>query len=194
MRSKIPKDIDIEDTIVGPLTGKQFLWLLGGGVSLLILYHIFDLSLFIVIAILVMGIVSAFAFFRPYNQSLVSFLGHILIYGTKGKRYIWKRGKKQFNPKNKNKEEEMEIIITKKEFPHQKVEHIANILDADGKQEMSDQQFFNSATQNKKSSSKNLMVQSKNVIKEETANTKGARLRNKERNQQLKREKDRESN
>lgn len=187
MRSKVPKDVTIEDTIVGPLTGKQFLWLLGGGVLLLILYHVFDLSLFIVVAMLVIGIVSAFAFYRPYNQSLVSFLGHIFIYGTKGKRYIWKRGRKQFNPKDKNKGEETEIIITKKEFPHQKVERIANILDADGEQKMSDQQFFNSATPNKESSSENLTVQSKNVTEEETVNAKGARLRNKNRNQQLER-------
>ena len=186
MRSKVPKDVTIEDTIVGPLTGKQFLWLLGGGVLLLILYHVFDFSLFIIVAILVIGIVSAFAFYRPYNQSLVSFLGHIIIYGTKGKQYIWKRGKRQFNPKDKNKEE-AEIIITKKKFPDKKVKRIANMLDADGEQKMSDQQFFNSATQNKESSFDNVTVQTKNITKEETTNSIGARLRNKNRNQQLKR-------
>jgi hypothetical protein len=192
MRSKVPKEVTIEDTIVGPLTGKQFLWLLGGGILLLILYHFFDLSLFIIIAIIVGGLSCAFAFLRPYNQSLIAFLGNVLLYGSKDKQYIWKRGKKQFKPGEK-KDKETEIIITKKEFPHQKVKKLANILDTDGRSGTSDEKFFKSALEKEDPLLEEDLLKGdrtnqfeKNIqYKEKDNKEEGAAMRNIERNIQL---------
>ncbi len=196
MRSKVPKEVTIEDTIIGPLTGKQFLWLLGGGVLLLILYHFFDLSLFIIIAIIVGGLACAFAFLRPYNQSLIAFLGNILLYGSKDKQYVWKRGKKQFKP-GEEKDKDMEIIITKKEFPRQKVKRLASILDSDGRNGASDEKFFKAITEDKATdalfASPKVQAVKFNQNKEKRGEETGATIRNKERSNRLKRKEDAEA-
>ena len=62
MQFNIPQFIDKEDKIVGPLTAKQLGWMFGGGAILLVLWNLLDMTAFILAAIVVGGIVGAFAF------------------------------------------------------------------------------------------------------------------------------------
>ena len=39
MLFNVPQYIDVEDKIVGPLTGKQLLWMIGMGIMLLVLWN-----------------------------------------------------------------------------------------------------------------------------------------------------------
>ena len=79
MRFKVPKDVDIEDRIVGPLTVKQLGWLGGGGAICLLLWKLIEFQVFVFVGIVIMGLSAAFAFVRPYNQSLVAFCGSVLL-------------------------------------------------------------------------------------------------------------------
>lgn len=131
MRFKVPKNVDIEDRIVGSLTGKQFLWVLGGAALLFPAYHWADFSLFVGSAIVIMGLSIAFAFVKPYGQTLFTFLTNFLLYNFKEKHYIWKREGSQYKDEKKKNETD-EILIIKKGFPEEKVADLARILDTDG--------------------------------------------------------------
>lgn len=87
----IPQFIDKEDKIVGPLTGKQLGWIFLGGITVLILWATLDSQTFYVSLLPVIGLSVAFAFYRPYNQSLASFIYFTIIYFFRDKLYIWKR-------------------------------------------------------------------------------------------------------
>jgi len=137
MRFKVPKDVDIEDRIVGPLTIKQLGWLGGGVVLCIVLWKIVDFQLFIFLAILILGSSAAFAFIKPYNQTLIAFCGSVLIFITKPKQYLWRRVGINFpREKGLSKKAQQDLIpLTKKGLPVKDIEQIAGTLDAGGKTE-----------------------------------------------------------
>ena len=136
MRFKVPKNVDIEDRIVGPLTWKQFLWFLGAGIILFVLWKIVDQSLFIMLTIIIVLTASAFAFIKPSGKTLLSFLINVLLYNTKNKQYVWERKKHKLTPGKydltKDDLPKEEIVVVKKQFPHQKVQQLSEILDTEG--------------------------------------------------------------
>jgi len=94
MRFRVPQFIDIEDKIVGPLTLKQFLYLLGGVGVLAMLWFYLKLTLFIIIAVPIAILVLGLAFYKVNGRPFVYLLGSLIKYMTKPKLYLWKRGKK----------------------------------------------------------------------------------------------------
>lgn len=135
MRFKVPKDVDIEDRIAGPLTLKQLGWLGGGAGICIILWKMVDFSLFIFFAVIVMGLTAGFAFVRPYNQSLIGFCGSVMMFVSKPKQYFWRRIGINF-PRQKranNKADQNLIPVVKKGLPVPDVEKVAETLDAGGK-------------------------------------------------------------
>jgi hypothetical protein len=133
MRFKVPKDVDIEDRIVGPLTLKQLGWLGGGMVICIVLYKTADFQLFVVLAVLVVGLSTAFAFVRPYNQSLIAFCGSVMLFLTKPKQYLWKRiGVNFVRDKSSKKKDQGLLPLTKKGLPQDKIEQLAGTLDSSG--------------------------------------------------------------
>jgi len=131
MRFKVPKDIDIEDRIVGPLTAKQLLWL-GIGAGLCVLWWQFaDFALFMLLAVMTMGISAAFAFLKPYNQTLIGFAGSLLMFTTKPKQYLWRKVGVIFSRKSSRKKKEL-VPLTKKGFPEENVKELAKVVDKEG--------------------------------------------------------------
>jgi len=67
----VPQFIDVESKIIGPITTRQFLILLGAAVIVGISYRLFDFSLFLTIAIVVVIIAALFSFVkingRPFH-------------------------------------------------------------------------------------------------------------------------------
>jgi len=138
MRFKVPKDVDIEDRIAGPLTLKQLGWL-GGGVGIcIVLWKMLDFQLFVVCAIIILGLSAGFAFVRPYNQSLIGFCGSVLMFLSKPKQYFWRRIGINF-PRQKtagsDKENPDLLPLVKKGFPSTEIERVAQTLDTGGKME-----------------------------------------------------------
>lgn len=91
MRFQVPQFVDIEDKIIGPLTLKQFLMYFAAVLSLIPAYLLFDLSLFITIALPIIGTAAAFAHFRPNGKSLAAMLGNVLKFASSGRLYLWRR-------------------------------------------------------------------------------------------------------
>lgn len=133
MRFKVPKDVDIEDRIVGPLTLKQLGWLGGGMVLCIVLWKIVDFQLFVVFAVIIVGLSTAFAFVHPYNQSLIAFCGSVLLFITKPKQYLWRRVGINF-PREKipSKKNQDLLPLTKKGLPDKKINELAGTLDTEG--------------------------------------------------------------
>ncbi len=95
MRFQVPQFIDIEDKIVGPFTLKQFLMYVVACMLLVPVYIYTDLSLFITIALPVLGIAAAFAHVKIYGKSLSQVMFAGITYLSRGQLYIWRRQKNQ---------------------------------------------------------------------------------------------------
>lgn len=91
MQFKVPQFIDIEDKIIGPLTLKQFIYLLGGLGVIAISWFYFKLGVFIIISIPILILSLGLAFFKVNGRPLVSILGSLIKYMTKPKLYLWKK-------------------------------------------------------------------------------------------------------
>ncbi len=91
MQFKVPQFIDIEDKIIGPLTLKQFIYLLGGLGIIAISWFYFKLGLFIIISIPIAIFTLGLAFYKINGRPLVSILGSLIKYITKPRLYLWKK-------------------------------------------------------------------------------------------------------
>jgi len=126
----IPQFINTEDKIVGPLTAKQLGWLFLGGATLLIFWNILDSTTFYISAIPIIGTSLAFAFYRPLNQSLSSFIFYTFLFISRNKIYIWKRLPektmpiKKANSKKTNQQEANNTGTNSK-----RIEEISKLLD-----------------------------------------------------------------
>lgn len=91
MLSNVPQFIDVEDKIAGPLTVKQVLWFVGMGAVLFIVWTFFDTPTFFVASIPIILLFAIYAFYRPYNQSMLSFTIHSVMFFFRPKLYTWDR-------------------------------------------------------------------------------------------------------
>lgn len=73
----VPQFIDVEDKIFGPVTTRQFIILLAGGLLVFIAYKFADLALFVVILALVGGFSLVLAFVKINGQPFHYFLLNI---------------------------------------------------------------------------------------------------------------------
>jgi len=91
MRYQVPQFVDIEDKIIGPLTLKQFLIYVGAVMLLVPVYLASDMSLFITIAVPVLGVGALFAHFKLHGRSLFAIIAHASAFMLRGQVFIWRR-------------------------------------------------------------------------------------------------------
>jgi len=125
----IPQFIDKEDKIVGPLTAKQLGWLALGGITLLILWATLDSQGFYISLLPVIGISVAFAFYRPYNQSLVNFITSSFLFFSHNKVYSWKRLPGDMTPVKKAPHKNISQQDSKDKMNTKKIGEISKLLD-----------------------------------------------------------------
>jgi hypothetical protein len=85
----VPLFIDNEDKILGPITVRQFLILLGAALALFLEYTIFSFYTFIGFGIVTLGITGLFAFIRPNGMPFHFFFVNALAYLTRTKLRVW---------------------------------------------------------------------------------------------------------
>jgi hypothetical protein len=91
MHANVPQFINIEDKIAGFLTWKQLSWMIALLIVLIVFYNVFTLITFYLLGAFTSLIFVAFAFVRPYGQSLATFTYYGLAHLFGPKIYIWKR-------------------------------------------------------------------------------------------------------
>jgi len=67
----VPQFIDVENQIIGPITTRQFMILLGATIIMAISYKLFDFSLFVTISVTVLIIAATFASVRSIGQLFI---------------------------------------------------------------------------------------------------------------------------
>ncbi len=91
MRYQVPQFIEFESKIIGPLTFKQFIYILGGVGGTYIINKIFGIFPGIILMIILWALAGSLAFVRINNKSFVDVLAAGFSYVTKSKLYIWKK-------------------------------------------------------------------------------------------------------
>lgn len=136
MQYKVPQNIDIEDKVIGPLTLKQFIYLMtGGGILFVIRFSLPEaLSfLFMPIAVLVGSFFLALAFLRPGDRPFEIYLFSIATALIKPRKRVWKKEEFKFQkPKevSPKKEETTSKVVTSEDL-----ERLAFIVDSGGFEE-----------------------------------------------------------
>jgi len=91
MQFQVPQFIDIEDKVIGPLTLKQFMYLLFGGIILFVLYKLVNVFVFFILAIPIGVIFLGLAFVKIHNQPLGNIIKNLLGFLKKPDFYVWKK-------------------------------------------------------------------------------------------------------
>ncbi len=98
MRFQVPQFIEMEDKIFGPLTFKQFIYLVGGGGGVFILYALLPLFLAIILGIPVAVFSLALAFYKVNDQPFIKVVENAFYYFTSSKLYLWKKKETMISP------------------------------------------------------------------------------------------------
>ncbi len=94
MRFEVPQFIDVEDKMFGPLTFKQFVYLVGGGALAYVSYKIIPSPFCYLAMAIFVGFACALAFYKLNRQTFLEVIQAWLKYQFKGKVYIWHRAPK----------------------------------------------------------------------------------------------------
>ncbi len=92
MRFQVPQFIEVEDKIFGPLTIKQFIYLVGGAGLAFIAYTLIgNIFISIIFIIPIIGFALALAFYRINNKPFINVIEAAFNYFMGSKLYIWKK-------------------------------------------------------------------------------------------------------
>lgn len=92
MQFRVPQFIDMEDKIIGPLTLKQFGYILGAGGISFILWTFIPIKIIAIIFIIpIAGLFLALAFVKINNRPFGDILENAFTYYTSSKLYTWKQ-------------------------------------------------------------------------------------------------------
>ncbi|MDO8564603.1 MAG: PrgI family protein [bacterium] len=91
MRFQVPQFINIEDKLFGPLTVKQFIYVVGAGGMIYILYHYLPFFIAIIFIAPIALLALALAFATPNGKPFVFTLQAALQYALGNRLYLWKK-------------------------------------------------------------------------------------------------------
>lgn len=129
MMFNVPQFIDVEDKIVGPLTWRQLLWMIGMGAALLTFFNIFEKIPFVIISIPTVLAFVAFAFYRPNGFPMTTFVFYAILFLFRPKVAVWERPLQE-HPKIKEPEKTEEPLSRgAKKIESEKLKELAKILD-----------------------------------------------------------------
>lgn len=111
MRYQVPQFIEVEDKIIGPLTIKQFVYLVGGAGMSFIVYTYLPLVVAIILIAIIIPLSLALAFYRINNKPFIDFMESAFVFYTKQNLYIWRKEKKEIEPTTTKDSTENQIYV-----------------------------------------------------------------------------------
>lgn len=138
MQFPVPKNIDLEDKIIGPMTLRQFLYVLvGGGIA----YSIFKKmttagrsELGIIIALPIALFSLALAFVKIQERPFGDFLASLVIFMTRPRQRVWKREEVAQNLVLDENKAKTEKKVQKKPLNVRELSDLTKVLDGEEKQ------------------------------------------------------------
>lgn len=130
----MPQFIDIEDKIFGPLTFKQFVYLLGGAGGSYVLWVLLPKTIALLFILPVAGLALALAFYKINNKSFMYVLESFFRFASGTRLYIWKPRKNASKKKVQAVEEKKEELSRIPKLTESRLEDISwslDILDMD---------------------------------------------------------------
>jgi len=112
MRYQVPQFIEVESKIFGPLTLKQFIYLVGGAGILFLLYIVLPIWLVFLLGLPVAVFSLAIAFYKINNQPFIKVAENAVKYLSSARLYLWKKTQSKPAPK-KELEKPAQIYIPK---------------------------------------------------------------------------------
>jgi hypothetical protein len=128
----VPQYIDVEDKIVGPLTWKHLGWIFGGASLIIVAFLMFDTLTFFVVAIPILLITVALAFYKPNGIPFIEFVGFGFTYIFRPKTYTWQREVTEKVIKKDKNGAKIETTSTKKQLTVDEIAAMAQTLDSGG--------------------------------------------------------------
>ncbi|PIR69584.1 MAG: hypothetical protein COU47_02405 [Candidatus Niyogibacteria bacterium CG10_big_fil_rev_8_21_14_0_10_46_36] len=112
-RFQVPQFIEVEDKLFGPLTLKQFIYILGGVAITFILWVSLPLFVTIILGVPIMAFSLGLAFYKVNGESLITILSHGIQYLSRSRLYIWrKEEKKRKKPKEEILRKSKQGLVT----------------------------------------------------------------------------------
>jgi hypothetical protein len=105
MKFAVPQFIDVEDKIFGPLTFKQFVYLVGGGGLVFLCYKFLPWYLYVPLGLAFGGLGFSLAFIKVNEKPLINTIEAMFTYVLNDKLYIWKKEKKEIKKVEQESEE-----------------------------------------------------------------------------------------
>ncbi len=101
MRYQVPQFIEVEDKVIGPLTVKQFIYLVGGAGMCFIVYTFLYFYIAIPLIAVIGALSLALAFYKINNKPFIDFLESAFLFYTKQNLYLWKKEQKKIEESKK---------------------------------------------------------------------------------------------
>ncbi len=138
MQFRIPQNIDLEDKIVGPLTLKQFLYLMVGFIVIYLLFQKVaaerhQIILFLILAVPIALFCIALAFVKIQDQPFGQFLFSLIFFYIRPRRRVWQRADQTSQPVSGGKTEAaVQTPKTKKALSQRELGTLVKSLDEGG--------------------------------------------------------------
>lgn len=111
MRYQVPQFIEVEDKIIGPLTIKQFVYLVGGAGMSFIVYTYAPLIIAIILIAIIIPLSVALAFYKINNKPFIDFLESAFTFYTKQNLYILRKEKREIEKTTAKDSTENQIYV-----------------------------------------------------------------------------------
>ena len=128
----VPQFIEVESKIIGPITTRQFLILLGAAMIIFLNYKLFDFSLFVVTSVLVFSLAATFAFVKVNSRPFHFFVLNLIQTWRRPGLRVWNHRATDFMEKEKT-EIKFEHTEINKQLNAARLAELSLVVDTQGR-------------------------------------------------------------
>lgn len=133
-----PQFIDVEDRIIGPITTRQFVLMIIGGVIIFLAYKFLDTAGFVMVALIVVGLLVLFGFVKINGRRFHEFVKSMIETLRRPRVRVWYKQVplSQVTKKVVGKEDEevkTDFMPSKKRIKPKSLRELSLIVDTGGK-------------------------------------------------------------
>lgn len=129
----VPQFLDVEDKIIGPVTVRQFVEVVVGGLIIVLFYQLFTFPVFVVLGLIILSMTVVLAFARINGQPFHLFLLNFFQTLKNPKLKVWKKYSVEADyQEEKNNEASTAPLVMRPPIASSKISEIALMVDTGG--------------------------------------------------------------